>query len=121
MAQEKRGMDAVLAKSGKVGRPRKAMMQRKGKGPGMAIMIAIGKPKGMMGEKTSMEEKPSLREELDASKGAGMPKAKKIAALEEKIGYLKAELALLKNESDEMDEEMDSEDESEDDSEDMDD
>ena len=121
MAKEKRGMEAVIAKAGKAGSPRKAMMQRKGKGPGMAIMIAIGKPKGMMGGKAPMEEKPSLREELDASKGEGLSKSQKIAALEEKIGYLKAELALLKNESDEMDEEMDSEDESEDNSEDLDD
>lgn len=112
MAQEKRGMDAVIAKAGKAGSPRKAMMQRKGKGPGMAIMIAIGKPKGPMGEEKSM------REELDASKGEGMSKSEKIAALEEKIGYLKAELALLKNESDEMDEEMDDEGEYEDEEED---
>jgi hypothetical protein len=117
MAQEKRGMDAVIAKAGKAGSPRKAMMQRKGKGPGMAIMIAIGKPKGMMGEKTSMEEKPSLREELDASKGEGLSKSQKIAALEEKIGYLKAELALLKNESDEMDAEDSPEEDSEEDDE----
>ena len=102
-------MDAVIAKAGKAGSPRKAMMQRKGKGPGMAIMIAIGKPKGMVGEKAPMEEKPSMREELDASKGEGLTKSQKIAALEEKIGYLKAELALLKDDSNEMDEEMDEE------------
>jgi hypothetical protein len=115
MAEEKRGMDAVLAKVEKVGRPRKPVMQRKGKGPGMAIMIAIGKPKPGMGEKP---ESPSLREELDASKGEGLSKSEKIAALEEKIGYLKAELALLKNESDEsdeMDDEMEDEDEYEED------
>lgn len=118
MAKEKRGMEAVIAKAGKAGSPRKAMMQRKGKGPGMAIMIAIGKPKGMVGGKAPMEEKPSLREELDASKGEGLTKSQKIAALEEKIGYLKAELALLKDESDEMDEEMGDEGEYEDEEED---
>lgn len=115
MAESKGGMDAVLAKVEKVGRPRKPVMQRKGKGPGMAIMIAIGKPKPGMGEKP---ESPSLREELDASKGEGLSKSEKIAALEEKIGYLKAELALLKNESDEsdeMDDEMEDEDEYEED------
>lgn len=90
MASKRRGMEAVIAKTGK----RRMMAKRKG--PGIAIMIAVGKPKPMAG-KSSMEEKPSMREELDASKGEGMSKAKKIAALEEKIGYLKAELALLKD------------------------
>ena len=110
----KRGMEAVASKQQDMQTKlreklkRKPVMQRKGKAPGVAIMIALGKPKG--GE--------DLKEELDASKGEGMSKAEKIAALEEKIGYLKAELALLKDESDEMDEEMDSEDESEDDAED---
>jgi hypothetical protein len=107
MAGKKRGMDAVIAKSSEVGRPRKAALQRKGKGPGVAIMIAIGKPKPGMGES---DEKPSMREELDASKGEGLSKAQKIAALEEKIGYLQAELALLKGEEDDEamdDEEMD--------------
>lgn len=118
----KRGMEAVASKQQDMQTKlreklkRKPVMQRKGKGPGVAVMIAIGKPKGPMDEK--MGEEKSMREELDASKGEGMSKAEKIAALEEKIGYLKAELALLKDEDDEMDEEMDSEDESEDDSED---
>ena len=108
MAKDKRGMDAVIAKSSKMGGPRKPIMQRKGKGPGMAIMIAIGKPKPDIGEKP---KSPSLREELDASKGEGLSKSEKIAALEEKIGYLNAELALLKGEKDESDEmdEMDNE------------
>lgn len=110
----KRGMEAVASKQQDLQSKlreklkRKPVMQRKGKGPGVAIMIALGKPKG--GE--------DMKEELDASKGEGMSKAEKIAALEEKIGYLKAELALLKDESDEMDEEMDTEDASEDDAED---
>ena len=117
MPKAKRGMEAVIAKSSNVGRPRKAVMQRKGKGPGMAIMIAIGKPKPGMEEKPPMEEMPSMREELDASKGEGMSKAKKIAALEEKIGYLKAELALLKGNESEMEDEMSSEDAAEDENE----
>lgn len=114
MAKAKRGMEAVIAKSSKVGRPRKAVMQRKGKGPGIAIMIAVGKPKPGMGEKPPMEEKPSMREELDASKGEGLSKAQKIAALEEKIGYLKAELALLKEGMNDSEYEDESEDEMED-------
>ena len=36
---------------------------------------------------------------MTGAKGEGLSKAEKIAALEEKIGYLKAELALLKDES----------------------
>lgn len=112
MASKKRGMEAVIAKTG-----RRRMMAKR-KGPGIAIMIAVGKPKPMAG-KSSMEEKPSMREELDASKGEGLSKAEKIAALEEKIGYLKAELALLKegmNDSeyeDKMDDESDMEEEDE--------
>jgi hypothetical protein len=117
MEQAQHGMEAVIAKSER-GPKRRMATKRKGepgKGPGIAIMIAMGKPKpgagGPMADKAA-----SMREELDASKGEGMSKAEKIAALEEKIGYLKAELALLKNESDEMgemsdemDEEMDDE------------
>jgi hypothetical protein len=120
----KSGMEAVASKQQdmqsqlKEKLKRKPVMQRKGKGPGVAVMIAIGKPKGPMGEK--MGEEKSMREELDASKGEGMSKADKIAALEEKIGYLKAELALLRDEEDEMDEEMDDEGESEDESDDED-
>lgn len=108
MAKAKRGMDAVISKSAGMGRPKKAAFKRKG-GPGVAIMIAVGKPKPMIPDDKGMKD------ELDASKGDGMPKAEKIAALEEKIAYLKAELALLKGESeDEMDEEMEDEGESED-------
>ena len=114
----KRGMEAVASKQSDMERElraklkRKPVMQRKGEGkgekPGVAVMIAIGKPKGDMEEMSSKEDKPSLREELDASKGEGLSKADKIAALEEKIGYLKAELALLQDEMDD-DSEMDSE------------
>jgi len=89
----KRGMDAVIAKSSGVGR-RKAAMKRKG-GPGVAIMIAVGKPKPEPPKPTGVAE------ELDASKGRGMPKSQKIAALEEKIAYLQAELALLRGEDEE--------------------
>jgi len=126
----KRGMEAVASKQQDMQRElraklkRKPVMQRKGEGkgekPGVAVMIAIGKPKGDMEEMSSKEDKPFLREKLDASKGEGLSKADKIAALEEKIGYLKAELALLQDESeDEMDDdsEMDAE-ESEDEDED---
>lgn len=114
----KRGMEAVASKQQDLQSKlreklkRKPIMQRKGKGPGVAVMIAIGKPKGPMGGMGKMGEK-------DEGEDEGMSKAQKIAALEEKIGYLKAELALLKDESDEMDEEMEDEGESEDDSEDL--
>jgi hypothetical protein len=117
MAKEKRGMEAVLAKTSKVGRPRKPVMQRKGKGPGVAIMIAVGKPKGEAEEMPKMGKGPSMREELDASKGEGLTKSQKISALQEKIAYLKAELALLEGEDDseeEMDDEMGDESDDED-------
>ena len=109
MASKKVGMEAVIAKTGK----RRMMARRKGP-PGVAIMIAMGAPKGPM-KGPMKDESPSMKEELDASKGEGMSKAKKIAALEEKIGYLKAELALLKADESEMDEsDMEEEDEMED-------
>ncbi len=98
------GMDAVIAKTGK----RRMMARRKGP-PGVAIMIAMGAPKGAM-----KGEKPELKDELDASKGEGMSKAKKIAALEEKIGYLKAELALLKEGMNDSEDENESDMEEED-------
>lgn len=100
MAIKQRGMEAVIQKSMGKGK-RKAVMQRKGP-PGMAIMIAVGKPKP-----SKMAEGADERDEqdgLDASKGEGLSKSEKIAALEEKIAYLKAELALLKGESEQDDE-----------------
>jgi hypothetical protein len=89
MAKAK-GMEAVIEKASAASKRKPAM---KRKGPGIAIMIAMGPPKGAMKER----ERLGMKDELDASKGDGMSKAKKIAALEEKIGYLKAELALLKD------------------------
>ena len=95
MDKKERFMEAVAAKVGK----RKPMMKRKG---GPAVLIAIGAPKpGPMMGKEKGEEMESEDE------GMKMSKADKIAALEEKIASLKAELALLEDE-DEMDEpEMD--------------
>jgi len=103
MANKKRFMEAVAEK---VGGKRMPMMRRKGGKPGMAVMIAIGapKPKPMMGKDEA--------DEMDGEEK--MSKADRIAALQEKIASLKAELALLEDE-DEMDDEaeVESEDESE--------
>lgn len=108
------GMEAVLEKANAAGKGRKAVMRRKGagpmggKGPGVAIMIAVGKPKpGKMAAEA--DEQPKSKAD-----------AKRLAAIDEQIAALKAERALLLNEpsdDDEMDDEMDdeSEDESEDD------
>lgn len=90
MDKKARFMEAVAEKVGK----RKPMMRRKGK-PGMAVMIAIGAPKGGM--------TPPMKDE-DEGESESMPKAKKIAMLQEKIAALKAELALLEDE-DEMEDE----------------
>ena len=107
MAKPK-GMDAVIEKASAAGKKRKPAMKRKG--PGIAIMIAMGAPKKPMMEPKRERMGMDMKDELDASKGEGMSKAKKIAALEEKIGYLKAELALLKADESDMDEaEMDDE------------
>jgi hypothetical protein len=107
MANKKRFMEAVAEK---VGGKRMPMMRRKGGKPGMAVMIAIGapKPKPMMGEDKA--------EAMDGEEK--MSKADRIAALQEKIASLKAELALLEDEDEmddeaEMDEESEMEDESE--------
>ena len=108
MDKSKRFMEAVAAKVGK----RQPLMRRKGltdKKPGMAVMIAIGAPKAGM--------KPPMGKDEGEAEGESeqMPKAQKIAALQEKIAALKAELALLEDEDeDEMEdegEEMESEDE----------
>lgn len=107
MANKKRFMDAVAEK---VGGKRMPMMRRKGGKPGVAVMIAIGapKPKPMMGKDEADEMDGEEKE------GMKMSKADRIAALQEKIASLKAELALLEDE-DEMDDEaeMESDDESE--------
>ncbi len=92
MDKKARFMEAVAQKVGK----RTPMMRRKGK-PGMAVMIAIGAPKAGM-------TPPMKDEDEGESMGEQMPKAKKIAMLQEKIAALKAELALLEDE-DEMDDE----------------
>ena len=94
MDKKARFMEAVAQKVGK----RTPMMRRKGK-PGMAVMIAIGAPKPGM--------TPPMKDEDEGeseSTGEQMPKAKKIAMLQEKIAALKAELALLEDE-DEMEDE----------------
>jgi len=82
MAKTKRGMDAVIEKSASAGKGRKPALKRKG--PGIAIMIAVGKPKPGMGEKEApmAEEKP---------KG-------KLAALEARIAELEAQLAAMEGE-----------------------
>ena len=87
MDKEKRFMEAVAAK---VGAKRRPMMKRKG---GPAVLIAIGAPKpAPMGKKA---------DEMEEDEDMKMSKADKIAALQEKIAGLKAELALLEDE-DEM-------------------
>lgn len=105
MDKKARFMEAVAEKVGK----RKPMMRRK---PGMAVMIAIGGPKGpkpedeMEGEDMPMGEK---KRERMGEKMAGMSKAEKIAKLQEKIAFLKAELALLEDSEDEMEDESENE------------
>ena len=94
MDKSKRFMEAVAAK---VGAKRKPMMKRKGLTGGPAVLIAIGAPKKpMLGKKEDeMENEDEQGEDMK------MSKADKIAALQEKIAGLKAELALLEDE-DEM-------------------
>ncbi len=89
MDKKARFMEAVAEKVGR----RKPMMKRK---PGMAVMIAIGAPK-----KPPMGDE--MADEMDEKPEGKMSKADKIAALQEKIASLKAELALLEDE-DEMEE-----------------
>jgi len=117
MANKKRFMEAVAEK---VGGKRMPMMRRKGGKPGMAVMIAIGapKPKPMMSE-DKVEDKAEAMDG-EEKEGMKMSKADRIAALQEKIASLKAELALLEDE-DEMDDEaeMDEESEMEDEEDDM--
>jgi len=125
----KRGMDAVIEKSqGAMSGKRMPMMRRK---PGVAIMVAVEKPKmgpprtAVTGQKDGEDEEGVCPEcgythSKQERRGENLSKAQKVAALEEKIGYLKAELALLKDDEDaeEMDEEGGDEDEYEDEDED---
>jgi hypothetical protein len=94
MPEKLRGMEAVARKM----EGRKPMMKRK---PGMAVMIAIGAPKSAPKAKPMMGEDKA--EAMDGEEK--MSKADRIAALQEKIASLKAELALLEDE-DEMDDEV---------------
>lgn len=119
------GMDAVFSKAERAAEGKRApMLKRK---PGVAIIMAVGKPKmGPPGK--AMAERPDEDEVEDGTcpecgykhskkerMGEDLSKSDKVAALEEKIGYLKAELALLKGEDDEeMDDESEDEDEYED-------
>ena len=103
------GMEAVLEKATAAGKGRKAVMKRKGmgpmggKGPGVAIMIAVGKPK------------PGKMEAEEQTKPTSKADAKRLAAIDEQIAALKAERALLLNDAPESDDEMDeSDDEMED-------
>ena len=119
-----RGMDAVIEKSqGAMSGRRMPMLKRK---PGVAIMVAVEKPKmgpprtAVTGQKDGKDEDGGCPEcgythSKQERMGEDLSKSDKVAALEEKIGYLKAELALLKGEDDEeMDDDGEDEDEYED-------
>ena len=97
-------MEAVAEKVGK----RAPAFKRKGPGkPGLAVMIAVGAPKTGMKPAMKPEMKSPMGKDAGEDEGENekMPKAQKIAALQEKIAALKAELALLEDEDeDEMDE-----------------
>ena len=102
MDKSKRFMEAVAEK---VGAKRRPMMKRKG---GPAVLIAIGAPKpAPMGKKADEMEDDEQGEDMK------MSKADKIAALQEKIAGLKAELALLEDEDESEDEDKMAEDEQE--------
>lgn len=99
-----RGMDAVIEKSSKAGKvTRKPALKRKG--PGIAIMIAVGKPKpgqgmgkGGMPEEGKMTRSDSLR-------------PGKIAMLEARVEELEAKLAELDGDAGEMEEDGEEDDE----------
>lgn len=88
--EKERFMEAVASK---VGAKRRPMMKRKG---GPAVLIAIGAPKP-----APMKGKMDEMEDDEQGEDMKLSKADKIAALQEKIAGLKAELALLEDE-DEM-------------------
>jgi hypothetical protein len=94
----KRGMEAVLDK---VEGKRKPALKRK---PGIAIMIAVGKPKPGMGK-----DEPPMDDERDFSPKKAV-EAGKMAQLERRIAELEAEIARLKgHEADEPDEDTEEE------------
>ena len=97
-----KGMDAVLEKTD-AARKKRPLLRKKGagKGPGMAIMIAVGAPKkGPMGRPMGG---------MEAEDDAEAPMAE-IARLKAKIAQLKARLAEYEGEDEGDDEEYDEED-----------
>lgn len=105
MPKTKRGMDAVIEKTSAAGKRRKPALKRKG--PGIAIMIAVGKPKPGMGE-----GKGEMPGEMKGKGEPGNPK-ERLAILEARIKELEAKLAMMGGDEEEG-EEMDDEDEDED-------
>ena len=98
-----RGMDAVIEKSSKAGKvTRKPALKRKG--PGIAIMIAVGKPKPDQGMGKGMPEEGKMTRSDSLRPG-------KIAMLEARVEELEAKLAELDGDAGEMEEEDDEEDE----------
>jgi len=98
MDKKTRFMDAVAEK---VAGKRKPALRRKGKGPGVAIMIAVGKPKPGMDEEAPMREKKPEA-------------ATRVAEIKAQIAELEAELAELTGEETESEEIGEDESESED-------
>jgi hypothetical protein len=98
MDKKTRFMDAVAEK---VAGKRKPALKRKGKGPGVAIMIAVGKPKPGMDEEAPMREKKPEA-------------ATRVAEIKAQIAELEAELADLTGEESESEEMGEDESESED-------
>lgn len=95
---EQRGMEAVAEKGSPKKRP---VLAKKGKGPGMAIMIAVGKPKGpprdrmrhmgrdMEDESMDEEESPMYEDRYNAKRSSMDPI---IAKLEARIAALESKL-----------------------------
>ena len=100
-----RGMEAVLEKAGSAGKKRPMFAKKgakKGKGPGVAIMIAMGPPrKGPLPRPMEDDE-----EEGEKMGGDGMSAYAEIARLKAKIAQLKEKLAQYVQ-GEEMDEEYD--------------
>lgn len=95
MATKKKGMDAVIAKAESAGKSkRKPALKRKG--PGIAIMIAVGKPKGGMGKGPMADSDEPMR----GPKG-------RVAELEARIADLEAKLAEMGDEEDETEDDED--------------
>lgn len=100
-----RGMKAVADKA--INGKKRPVLAKKGRGPGMAVMIAIGAPKKGMGHGMPPKEDEEMPMEDYAQKRKASTEAT-LAKMEARIAKLERDMAQM-HDGEAMDEEYDSE------------